>query len=138
VGGGAKAAKTDLRVVRCAERAGKLKAETLKGESEAGARFLTRRELAGVLKVSVRTVDEMVAAKEITPVRPHGPLVRFYLPHVIRELTAAAAARMQKLKGDTDFTDCHEKAQKTQREQPRMNTDEHGCGPLKTRSTRKT
>ena len=101
-GGSARTAKTDLRVVRCAERLAlneKLKAETLKAEIEGGAGFLTRRELAAVLKVSVRTVDEMVADEEITPVRPHGPLVRFYVPHVVRELTAAAVARLEKLKG---------------------------------------
>jgi excisionase family DNA binding protein len=61
--------------------------------------FVTRHELAGLLRVSVRTVDEMVAAKEITPVRLHGPLVRFYMPDVIRELTAWAVARLEKLKG---------------------------------------
>ncbi len=86
-------AKTELRVARCAER---LSAAV---EGGGGGGFVTRRGLAAVLKVSVRTVDEMVAAKEITPVRPHGPLVRFYLPHVVRELTAAAVARLEKLKG---------------------------------------
>jgi excisionase family DNA binding protein len=50
--------------------------------------FVTRRELAAMLKVSVRTVDEMVAAGEITPLRIRGVLVRFYLPDVVRELLA--------------------------------------------------
>jgi excisionase family DNA binding protein len=68
-------------------------------------KFLTRHELAALLKISVRTVDEMVAAREITPLRPGGVLVRFYLPDVVRELTAAAVARLEKLKGDTN---CHE------------------------------
>jgi excisionase family DNA binding protein len=80
-----------LRVVRCAERLAldeKLRAEALKAENG----FVTRHGLAALLKVSVRTVDEMVAAKEISPVRLHGPLVRFYMPDVIRELTAAAGA----------------------------------------------
>jgi excisionase family DNA binding protein len=96
-----KPTKTDLRVVRCAERVAQdetLKAEILKAERGPETKFLTRADLAAVLKVSVRTVDEMVADEEITPVRPHGPLVRFYLPNVVRELTAAAAARLQKLK----------------------------------------
>jgi hypothetical protein len=87
-----------LRVVRCAERLAldeTLRAEALKAENG----FVTRHGLAVLLKVSVRTVDEMVADEEITPVRPHGPLVRFYVPHVIRELTAAAVARLEKLKG---------------------------------------
>ena len=108
--------KTDLRVVRCAGRVAlneKLKAETLKAEIETGStsprpspqsgegeQFLTRRGLAAVLKVSVRTVDEMVAAGEITPLRPRGVLVRFHLPDVVRELTASSVERLQKLKGD--------------------------------------
>ena len=93
--------KTELRVVRCAEllaQAEKLEAETLRGEGAAEIKFLTREDLAGLLQCSVRTVDEMVANEEITPVRPGGVLVRFYLPNVIRELTAAAVARLQKLK----------------------------------------
>jgi len=77
----------------------KLKPETLKTEIRVGEKLLTRRELAAVLKVSVRTVDEMVAAKEITPLRPRGVLVRFHLPDVVRELTASAVERLQKLRG---------------------------------------
>ena len=87
-----KRTKTEVRMARCAERLAldeKLRAEALNAENG----FVTRHGLAALLKVSVRTVDEMVADGEITPVRPHGPLVRFYVPHVIRELTAAAAAR---------------------------------------------
>ena len=52
-----------------------------------------------MLKVSVRTVDEMVAAGEITPVRIRG-LVRFCLAEVVRELTVSSVERLQKLKGD--------------------------------------
>jgi hypothetical protein len=84
-----KRTKTEVRLARCAERMSAV------AEAGGGEGFVTRRGLAAVLKVSVRTVDEMVAAKEITPVRPHGPLVRFYLPHVVRELTAAAVARLR-------------------------------------------
>jgi len=120
-----KPTKTDLRVVRCAERLWELNRSEqgdLRAEGEVERRFVTRQELAAVLKVSVRTVDEMVAAEEITPVRPHGPLVRFYLPHVVRKLTAAAVARLQKLKGDTEprfglpTTNSHEKAERTQKQ----------------------
>ena len=97
-----KPTKTDLRVVRCAERLAQdetLKAEILKAERGPETKILTRADLAAVLKVSVRTVDEMVAAEQITPVRPGGVLVRFYLPDVVRQLTAAAVARLEKMKG---------------------------------------
>ena len=103
-----KPTKTDLRVVRCAGRVAlneKLKAETVKAEIETGStsprpspqsgegeQFLTRRGLAAVLKVTVRTVDEMVAAGEITPVRIRG-LVRFCLAEVVRELTEGDGPR---------------------------------------------
>jgi excisionase family DNA binding protein len=43
---------------------------------------LTRAELALALKVSLRTVDWMLADGEITPVRLRGKMVRFYLPDV--------------------------------------------------------
>ena len=77
---------------QCGEGERFLKAEIEKGstspwpspQSGEGERFLTRRGLAAVLKVSVRTVDEMVAAGEITPVRIRG-LVRFCLAEVVRE-----------------------------------------------------
>ena len=100
--------KTEVRLARCAEqmlrgqrsevggqRSGK-HAESLKAENG----FVTRHGLAAVLKVSVRTVDEMVAAKEITPVRIRG-LVRFYLPDVVRELTAAALRKAEILKAES-------------------------------------
>ena len=53
-------------------------------------RFLTREELAEALKVSVRTVDTMVAGGEIAHLRLHGNFIRFYLPDVVRHLTATA------------------------------------------------
>lgn len=92
-----KPTKTEVRVARCAERIAEW--ERLATEIGVGQGFVTRRGLAAVLKVSVRTVDEMVADEEITPVRPGGKLVRFYLPDVVRQLTAAAVARLEKLKG---------------------------------------
>ena len=59
------------------------------GEGER-TRFLTREELAGALQVSLRTVDTMVLAGEIPHLRLKGYLVRFYLPDVVRHLTATA------------------------------------------------
>ena len=100
-GGGDRAAKTDLRVVRCAERLAmdeKLMAEALKAVIEAGIMFLTRKGLAVLLKVSVRTVDEMVASDELRVMRPGGVLVRFYLPHVVEDLEKAAAKRLEERK----------------------------------------
>ena len=97
-----KPTKTEVRLARCAERL----AEWNTGQQgEPGGdgcpcrAVVTREGLAGVLLVSVRTVDEMVAKGEITPMRPGGVLVRFYLPDVVRQLTAAAVARLEKLKG---------------------------------------
>jgi excisionase family DNA binding protein len=52
--------------------------------------LLTRQGLAHALKVSLSTVDRMVADGDITPMRPHGKLVRFYLPDVVRQLVAIA------------------------------------------------
>ena len=100
-GGGDRAAKTDLRMVRCAERLAmdeKLMAEALKAVIEAGIMFLTRKGLAVLLKVSVRTVDEMVASDELRVMRPGGVLVRFYLPHVVEDLEKAAAKRLEERK----------------------------------------
>jgi len=54
------------------------------------ARLLTREELAAALKVSLRTVDRMLAEGEITGVRVHRTVVRFYLPDVVRQLVATA------------------------------------------------
>ena len=75
-----------------------LTAEGAKNAEVAGggcgcAGLLTREELAQALKVSVRTVDRMLADGEISPVRVRGVLVRFYLPDVVRELVATAMTR---------------------------------------------
>ena len=53
-------------------------------------RLLTRTELADALRVSSRTVDRMLADREITPVILRSNLVRFYLPDVVRQLMARA------------------------------------------------
>jgi len=122
-GGASRQTKTDVRLARCAERVAvdeELKAESLQAELEAKGAIVTRRGLAAVLKVSVRTVDEMVAAEEITPLRVRG-LVRFFLPDVVRQLTAAAVARLEKLKEDAKArfglptTNCREETQGTER-----------------------
>jgi len=55
----------------------------------APVRLLTRTELAHALRVAVRTIDEMIAANEIPVVRIRNA-VRFYLPDVVRALTATA------------------------------------------------
>ncbi len=64
-------------------------ASPLGGEGDP-VRFLTREELAEALKVSVRTVDTMVAGGKILHLRLHGNFIRFYLPDVVRHLTATA------------------------------------------------
>jgi excisionase family DNA binding protein len=60
--------------------------------AEVGGAVVTREELALVLRVSVRTVDKMVAAEEIPCMRLRD-LVRFNLPNVLRHLTATAMTR---------------------------------------------
>jgi len=52
-------------------------------------RLLTKDEIAAALRVSPRTIQEMVSAEEIPVVRIRGA-VRFYLPDVVRTLTANA------------------------------------------------
>ena len=97
-----KPTKTEVRLARCAERLAEWNRSRQGGRTGDGDPLrgvVTRKGLAEVLQVSVRTVDEMVAKEEITPLRPGGVLVRFYLPDVLRQLTAAAVARLEKLKG---------------------------------------
>lgn len=71
--------------------------------AEAGApgRFFTRQELADCLKVSVRTVDTMVAGGEIPHLRLHGNFIRFYLPDVVRHLSATALVSKRRLGAPT-------------------------------------
>ena len=66
---------------------------------DGGLRFLTRRELAEALKVSVRTVDTMVAGGEIPHLRLHGNFIRFYLPDVVRHLSATALVSKRRWAG---------------------------------------
>lgn len=63
------------------------------GEAVAAEGLVTRAGVAAALKVSVRTVDRMLAAGEIKPVRMRGWSVRFCLAEVIRKLAATAATR---------------------------------------------
>lgn len=51
-----------------------------------GETFLTRREMARVLRVSLRTLDAMVGREEIPCVRLRGRLVRFCVEDVVRKL----------------------------------------------------
>ena len=71
----------------------KLKAEMLKSETGPGTPvvFLTRHELAEALRISISLLDLMVRNGEMTCLRVRGNFVRFYLPHVIRDLEAASA-----------------------------------------------
>ena len=48
--------------------------------------FLTRRELAAVLKISVRTIDRLVADGELPVHRLGRKVVRFYLPEVVQAM----------------------------------------------------
>jgi excisionase family DNA binding protein len=84
--------------VRSQKPVGKPKAEALKAETgaeragDASPALLTTEELALALKVSLRTVERMLAEGEITAVRLRS-LVRFYLPDVVRQLVATALTR---------------------------------------------
>jgi excisionase family DNA binding protein len=59
----------------------------------AAMQVLTREELAAVLKVSVHTVDRMLADGELPHIRLRGSMIRFYLPDVVRALVATAVTR---------------------------------------------
>ena len=67
--------------------------------------LVTSRGLAVVLGVSLRTVERMLAAGEIVPIRIHG-LVRFYVPDVVEWLRSGERkwgrkAQGEKLKAET-------------------------------------
>jgi len=64
-------------------------------------RFLTRHELAEALNVSLRTVDTMLASGEIPHLRLHGNFIRFYLPDVVRHLTASDRSNWQGVRPGT-------------------------------------
>jgi hypothetical protein len=51
--------------------------------AEDGRVLVSRLGLAVALDVSLRTVDRMLAAEEIVPVRLRGWSVRFYVPDVV-------------------------------------------------------
>ena len=55
-------------------------------DAELAETFLTRQEMARVLRVSLRTLDTMVAAGEIPCVRLRGRLVRFWVEDVVRKV----------------------------------------------------
>jgi excisionase family DNA binding protein len=92
------------REVRHAEGGGpqeKLKAETLKAEIGKGGPvvFLTRFELAEALKISVKTVDTMLICGELPHLRLNGNFIRFYLPDVVRHLSATAMVSKRRWAG---------------------------------------
>lgn len=62
------------------------------GGGDGQAQFFTRQELAEALRVSVSLLDVMVRNGELTCLRIRGNLVRFYGPHVVRDLEAASAS----------------------------------------------
>ena len=78
-------------------------------------RVLTREELAAVLKISVRTVDLMISGEEIPFMKLRGDLVRFYLPDVVRHLTATAVTRKRGRGASAIFANSREEAQEAQR-----------------------
>src|SRR5690348_6356733 len=92
---------------------GKQKVETVDWRSGAGGsnsgghpvQFLTRRELAEVLKISVRTVDTMLAGGELPHLRIHGNFIRFYLPDVVQHLTATALVSKRRWAGPSRKTE---------------------------------
>ncbi len=66
---------------------------------KAGQKYLTRVELARVLRVSVRKVDSMVANREI-PVLHLGKAVRFRLEDVERRLNETMLTRSEAVATD--------------------------------------
>jgi excisionase family DNA binding protein len=82
-------AKIEIRNPKGEAPAALVPSSPLGGEGPA-IRFLTREELAEALKISVRSVDTMVSGGEIPHLRLHGNFIRFYLPDVVRHLTATA------------------------------------------------
>ena len=60
--------------------------ETALAELPAGERFFTKREMARLLKVSVRTVTLMMHRGELAYLKIGGRLVRFRLADVERSL----------------------------------------------------
>ena len=67
---------------------------------------MTSRGLAVALGVSLRTVERMLAAGEITGVRIHRRPVRFYVPDVVEALRNwsrkwGRAARLENPKSET-------------------------------------
>lgn len=58
------------------------RAEPRKAEAGGSQQLLTSREVAGLLGVSLRTVERMIHDEEIKPVRLRGWLVRFRMEDV--------------------------------------------------------
>ena len=60
---------------------------------EGGHRFYTKREMAGLLKVSLRTITEMMKRGDLAYLKIGGRLVRFRLEDVERRLNETALVR---------------------------------------------
>ena len=83
------------------------------------AKFLTRHELAEVLKVSVRTVDTM-AGGEIPHLRLHGNFIRFYLPDVVRHLSATALVSKRRWAGPGRKAECGVQSAECRKTEPEV------------------
>jgi excisionase family DNA binding protein len=68
-------------------------------DAAAAAPCVTRFELAELLRVSVRTVDRMIAAEEIRVCRVRGKAVRFLRSDVEQYLNGGAVAAPRAYRG---------------------------------------
>jgi len=107
---------------------GRQKAAGEVGPVEEAGKWLTRPGLAAAVRVSVSTIDRMVASEELPCARLRGR-VRFYLPDVVEALRKGnrkfgRGANGETLKAETLKADigvgkeekhCREKAQRPQR-----------------------
>jgi excisionase family DNA binding protein len=84
------------------------KSESRGPNGDQNERWFTRPGLAAALKVSVSTIDRMVASEDLPCVRLRGR-VRFYLPDVVEALRKGNQKYGRK--ADTNFTNGHEGGQ---------------------------
>jgi excisionase family DNA binding protein len=110
--------KTEVR--RAAEEISNASAVPSQGVERVPMRFLTRFELAEALKVSVRTVDTMLAGGEIPHLRVHGNFVRFYLPDVVRHLSATALVSKRRWAGRRRSAECRVQSAECRKTEPEV------------------
>jgi excisionase family DNA binding protein len=65
-----------------------------------GVLLYTKRQMAGLLQVSMRCLNEMMANGQISYLKIGGKLVRFRASHVLRRLKETSFV----CRGKTDFT----------------------------------